>query len=64
MMKKMLPILFTLILVITITGCGSKKEKQSNNQNQEQILHQRGAEQDLSRGSDGQHHQYQKLRGD
>ena len=36
MMKKMLLILFTLILAITITGCGSKEEKQSNKENQEQ----------------------------
>ena len=36
MMKKMLLILFSLILLINITGCNSKEEKQSNTQQQEQ----------------------------
>ena len=36
MMKKMLLILFSLILLINITGCNSKEEKQSNTKQQEQ----------------------------
>ena len=36
MMKKMILILFSLILMFTITGCDSKEEKQSNNDQQEQ----------------------------
>ena len=35
-MKKMLLILFSLILLINITGCNSKEEKQSNTKQQEQ----------------------------
>lgn len=36
MMKKMLLLIFSLVLLFTITGCDSKEEKQSNNQQQEQ----------------------------
>ena len=36
MIKKVLMIIFSLVLLFTITGCDSKEEKQSNNRQQEQ----------------------------
>jgi hypothetical protein len=41
MMKKMLLLLFSLVLVFTIVGCGSEEEKQSDSHKEEQKLEEK-----------------------